>query len=144
MLLFRAPAGSHLYGTNHPGSDVDIFEIHDRLPGHRQAAQSIDGTVDLHQYGLSKFLMLAERGVPQILEAMFTPHELTEVDAIRHYRDAFVPNLATARRSYVKTMNAYAAESTAKSRRHVQRLSYDLDTLLSTGRFDPTAWAQSR
>ena len=52
MLLLRMRTGSHLYGTNHAGSDEDFCEVYDRLPGRRQAAQSISGDQDIIRLGL--------------------------------------------------------------------------------------------
>src|SRR5699024_12030470 len=62
MLLLRMRTGSHLYGTNHAGSDEDFCEVYDRLPGKRQAAQTIDGDQDTTRLGLGELMRQADKG----------------------------------------------------------------------------------
>src|SRR5699024_3000244 len=103
MVLLRMRSGSHLYGTNTAVSDEDWFEVHDRLPGRRQSAQKIVGDQDVTSVGLSEFVRQAEKGVPQALEAMFTPDDWPEVDLISAYRRAWRPNTGAAVGTYPRS-----------------------------------------
>lgn len=137
MLLLRMRTGSHLYGTNHAGSDEDFCEVYDRLPGRRQAAQTIDGGQDTTRLGLGELMRQADKGVPQALEVMFAPPRWPDVDRIAALRASWRPGIGNVRRTYSRTIRAFAASSDPKSLRHARRLQYQLDQMLAWGSFDP-------
>lgn len=76
--LYRVLAGSRLYGTNRPDSDVDlrmvVLEPIHTLIGLKprfEVEQKIEGGVDQSTYGLGKFCNLALGANPNILELLF-------------------------------------------------------------------------
>lgn len=92
-LIFATLAGSHLYGTNHPESDVDIrgvcltsleiilgwgnFEQYQ--PGKNEALKWSKENFNLESddvciYGIEKFMKLAADANPNILELLFAPN----------------------------------------------------------------------
>lgn len=137
-LLVRAVTGSHLYGLAHAGSDLDFYEVYDRLPGIRQARQTITGDLDVTRVGLSKFMAMADAGVPQALEVMFAPTDRCEVDVLADLRRAYRANVPEARATYARTIKNFAAATDAKRQRHARRLAANLTSLERWGRFDPT------
>ncbi|CAM3280605.1 DNA polymerase beta superfamily protein [Stackebrandtia soli] len=143
MILFRVISGSRLYGTARPDSDRDFIEVHDRLPGHRQIAQTIVGDVDLLRLGLSRFLFLCEEGAPQALEAMFAPDEYTEIDVLRSYRHAYRANVRAAEDTFASAIRQFEASAQPKTRAHARRLADNLEQLRRTRRFDPI-WRAAR
>lgn len=78
-VIFKTIAGSHLYGTNRSGSDVDVRGV--CLP----PVETILGLSNFEQheipgedtviYGLQKFCRLALKANPNILEMLFVPED---------------------------------------------------------------------
>jgi uncharacterized protein len=96
MILFETLAGSRLYGTNTPESDIDqrgvCLEPVNSLVGLQSPFEQKELPPDTVIYGLRKFLRLALAGNPNILDTLFAPPEFwivstpawNEIYALRH------------------------------------------------------------
>lgn len=139
--------GSHLYGLVRPDSDYDTYRvvIGDDKTYARQRLRDGDDRLGIH---LSRFLQQVEAGVPQALEALFSP--VAELDpAWAPFLRGLRPGIIKARMTYRRTVSNFglgnggragaAAQRTdpVKLRRHALRLCLNLDELVSTGRFNP-------
>jgi uncharacterized protein len=117
--FLRAEVGSVLYGTNLPGrGDLDLmgvrvesmdeyvrlgtpFEQHIwRSAGGQNPSQA--GDVDLTVYGLAKFLRLAVKGNPTIINLLFVPPRMCRLDGaladeLRALRPAIVSRESAGR-----------------------------------------------
>lgn len=129
--------GSHLYGLNHEGSDLDLYVV---LPSWNRtrkndSRQSIRDGVDRQTVGLSTWLRFCEEGNPQALEAMFSP--VATVDLLADYRRTFVVNPVKMRRTYLRTARNFSASIDPKKQRHALRLLINLAEAQQSGRFNP-------
>lgn len=136
--LLETVHGSHLYRLAHEGSDVDTYRVIDGFRGARpnRVRHTVDreaGT-DVTVVGLSTFMHLCEEGVPQALEAMFSP--VAVVDRMAELRSAYRVGWTT-RRTYMRTAKNFINGDTEKKQRHACRLLLNLDVALRYGRFDP-------
>ena len=134
MLLLRALAGSRLSGTARPDSDFDFYEVHD----HIRNKQSIRDGVDTIQMSVSDWLLYAEKGTHQALDAMWCPPELTEVDLIRDFRLSFRPDPWRASDQLRRTAKSM---EDAKPK-HSNRLYHCAQRVLDQGYYDPTEWGR--
>lgn len=100
-LLYEYKRGSHMYGLNIETSDEDyggIFLIsHDKLLGLRSnyIEQVADAKSDVVWYELGRFLELAMKSNPSVIEAMFAPkdcilYEHPIITDLKQYRDKFL------------------------------------------------------
>lgn len=137
MLLLRTVHGSHLYGLNHPGSDLDYYEVRLGMPGirKRKGRQTIVGNLDTHVVDLSTFREFCDLGVPQALEALFSP--VAEVDLLTAFRFNYYVNLSAARATYERTARNFEKSENPKMQRHARRLRMNLETMMEFGRFNP-------
>src|SRR5688572_31031736 len=77
-VIFGAIVGSHAYGTNVEGSDIDRKWVYVQSPmdlfinGYRQ---QVEIGKDEVAFELSRFLELAKKANPTVLELMFTPDD---------------------------------------------------------------------
>lgn len=140
-VLFSTPHGSHLYGLAHAGSDHDTYTVVTRLPhvAHngtraRYARQTIRGDQDEFVIDLSTWLLLCEKGVPQALEAMFSPRPT--VDLIGPFRAAYRATPAVVP-TYLRTISSFTRSGDWKRRRHAARLALNMRSILRHGRFNP-------
>lgn len=142
--------GSHLYGLAHPGSDCDTYKVvvGDDKSYARQRSCAGDDRLGIH---LSRFLQQVDKGVPQALEALFSPVAELDPDWAPFLR-SLRPGIISARMTYRRTITNFAyldggrtgaaklrAQTTerAKLRRHALRLSLNLAELVATSSFDP-------
>jgi predicted nucleotidyltransferase len=142
MLILRTAHGSHLYGLATPSSDRDWYEVHDRI----RTRQTFSGNDDTLRIGLSAWLRLCDKGVPQALEAMFAPPHLAEVDLFAAFRRGYRANPAHCAQTYARTARTFIEDPrgrTAKRIRHGVRILHDLDQILATGRFDPQSFSRT-
>lgn len=84
-VIFKTIAGSHLYGTSHPDSDMDIRGVclppMEALLGLSNFEQHEVPGEDTVIYGLRKFCRLALKANPSILEMLFVPEDtILEID----------------------------------------------------------------
>lgn len=140
-LLLGTVHGSRLYGLSHAGSDYDYFAVHgwDKFKGHQRVA----GIDDRLNTSYDRFMRYAERGVPQYLEAMWSP--AADVDNMPFNRFLFRPTVSQARDTYLRTVKSFWRsgweEQSFKKRRHALRLMLNLRTMEAYGRFNPTMTA---
>lgn len=134
-VIFTTIHGSHLYGLNHPGSDIDTFTVTDT---NRRAHQVVAGNSDSVTIGWDAFLMNAFTGSHQSLEAMFSPHKEW------HTQQWLMPYVANFRAmgetvigKYHRTIKSFAFSDDMKKRRHACRLWLNLQDLRVEGRFNP-------
>ncbi len=71
-ILFKTIAGSRLYGLNHANSDEDFYIITPTWHTLRalNASQTIQEKIDTSTADFATFVRMADKGVPQALEAM--------------------------------------------------------------------------
>lgn len=132
-MLFT-PHGSHLYGLAHAGSDEDYYTV---VPSStsRKNRQRIRGNLDTLVVTLSSFRMQCDDGVPQALEALFSP--LADPGPLSAFRNAYLPDTGKTVTRYLRVMKHFALSEDFKSRRHAFRVATNLNDLLATGRFNP-------
>lgn len=137
-LLLRSVAGSHLYGTSRPDSDLDYYEVHSELfkPGgfHKTQQTIVDG-VDVTKVSLSQFIDLCRIGSHQALDAMFS--EQVEVDKIEAFRKGYRAGFEIME-PYRRIMVKFTQQGTPRKRKHAVRIAFNLTDIMQTGRFNPT------
>lgn len=143
-LLLRSVAGSRLYGTSRPESDLDYYEVHSSLPsvsGLYKTQQTIVNGVDTTMVSLSQFIELARSGSHQALDAMFS--EQVEVDKIEALRQGYRAGYSVVE-AYLRIIEKFAFDNTVRKRKHAVRVAFNLTDILETGRFNPTLSAERR
>lgn len=146
QLLFSTPHGSHLYGLATATSDRDTYEVYTSVPHARAgwAHQSIDGAHDTFRIEFGTWLTQCHAGVPQALEAMFSP--MPTYDAIGPFRAGFRVGTHVIP-TFLRTIRHFAAAGDLKRRRHALRLGLNARDVLRYGRYSPVmnhaevAWA---
>jgi hypothetical protein len=138
--LFTTIHGSHLYGLNHPGSDLDTFTVTTSANPKARQRINTDGT-DTATVGFDAFLIRALTGSHQSVEALFSPYQTW------HTHPELAPVLANLRigggavaAKYERTITSFA-HGDYKKRRHGARLALNLDQLRRHGRFNPVLTA---
>lgn len=136
-ILFQTIHGSHLYGTARPGSDEDYYTVIANRPRTRKryAKQTIKGNRDETVIDFSTWRMYCDLGVPQALEAMFSP--IPEVDHIADFRRSYHIDTAAVVGRYRRTIKSFSLGGTVKLRRHALRLAVNLRDAVELGRFNP-------
>lgn len=134
--------GSRLYGLTHPGSDLDVYRV---VPSWNRARkhdvrQTVRDGVDTTVIGLSTFMHMCEQGVPQALEAMFSP--VATVDRMAELREGYRVGWMM-RKTYMRTATNFINGDTEKKRRHACRLVLNLREAERTGRFNPMLDAET-
>lgn len=143
-LLFRTVHGSHLYGINRPDSDLDIYEVYANRPKRKSRfiKQNIRDGVDVVRLDLSTFMLYADRGSHQALEAMFSP--VAEVDVISDLRKSYRLNTNTLVHKYCDVIHSFMHMDGIKPKRHAVRIGWCLHDALEDGRFNPVLTALRR
>lgn len=136
-ILFKTIHGSRLYGLHRPDSDYDYFTVVAKAPYRRKryAKQSIIDGEDSVVVDLGTFIVGCQKGVPQYLEALFSP--VPEVDKLGAMRYAYRTGSNQVWETYLRTIKALALDDTFKSKRHALRLASNLFHLREYGRFNP-------
>lgn len=139
--------GSHLYGTNRPGSDVDLYEIYDfpwqNYRPKKQAFQTITDQEDRSRFSLERFTSICHKGVPQSLEALFSPEEAWEFftkewyDIRAEITESIQPNWATVMDTYGRTAKNFFDKDDFKKNRHALRLCHNAADFKQYGQFSP-------
>lgn len=77
-ILFLTLSGSHAYGTNVEGSDIDIRGVagSPEILGFNHFEQAIDNRTDTVIYAVNKFVSLLAQGNPNIIELLGNDPEL--------------------------------------------------------------------
>ena len=133
-VLLKTVHGSHLYGLNHEGSDLDYYII----TSSGNSKQSIKDGIDTNTVSFDKFVRLCFDGVPQALEAMFS--QVAEIDEIPYFRNGYRAGGSKVIDTYRRTIKSlsYDERHTVKYRRHAMRMALNLSDIVSYGRFNPT------
>lgn len=111
VTLLETVHGSHLYGLSRPESDLDTYRVVANDPeGDRQFAlrtrQKLSGVDDVLETNLTAFLLKADEGVPQALEAMFS--RMATVDAMADFRHSYSLNTPRFAVTYRRTVMNFA------------------------------------
>lgn len=141
MLLLKVQAGSKLYGYATDTSDDDYYEVHTEpftietrdLP--RKSKQTIIDGIDTLQVTLSEFMVRANAGSHQALDAMFT--HTTLVDKITGLREGYHAGYEIIP-AYQRIITKFATQSGYRKQRHALRALYNLTDMLETGRYNPS------
>ena len=135
------PHGSRLYNLAHANSDNDTFEV---WLG-RRTRQSIQGADDVLRVSYDDFLKGVAKGVPQFLEALYSPYKT--VDRLDHLN--LHPSYWTTVNTYLRTIKSFWRDDPTdprdfKLRRHSARLALNLQEFMEKGRFNPVLDAPGR
>jgi len=129
-IVFEAVSGSHAYGTNVQGSDTDIRGVFilptkEVLAG-RYIPQVSDKKNDITYYEIGRFIELAAKGNPNILEMLNMPKDciLKETKEWRKYfpkemRDKFITS------KLKHTFTGYAYSQIKKARGLNKKINWD-------------------
>lgn len=137
-LLLRTIHGSHLYGLNHASSDVDFYEVWSDDAFRGKAKQSIVGNNDTVKVSLSEFMRQCHKGVPQSLEALYSP--VKDVNEIEYFVKGFKYG-HEAVNTFMRTIKSFVldprGDKDTKYRRHAVRLALELNQMIEKGEFTP-------
>lgn len=144
-ILLNTVIGSHLYGTSHSQSDYDYYVVTsnnyivDGVTKQVKATQIIVNGVDTTTLPLSKFMRMADKCVPQALEAMFSTK--ATVDVFKDLRENYYINPINMLETYTSTINSHVIrgfyQEDLKAKKHAIRLALNLRDALQHGRFSP-------
>lgn len=135
--------GSHLYGLSHENSDEDFYRVIDMVPeknehGHvkkRNGQQTVEANLDDTVFDLKTFMIHAYDGVPQALEAMYSP--VATIDILAAYRAGFRVSVQSMSAKYIHAIEKFS-HFDFKRRRHALRYALNLrEAINNTGRFSP-------
>lgn len=136
--LLRTIHGSHLYGLSKPGSDLDYYVVVDGKNKKANKQTIVDG-VDTNVVCLDTFLSLCQKGVPQALEALYSPY--ATVDEIPHIRHTFYAHGSVVESTYRRTIKNFwddrSSRDVLKVRRHALRLLLNLRDIREYGKIYP-------
>jgi hypothetical protein len=148
--ILLTPSGSHLYGLNHAGSDEDYYRVVPddfywkaigSFPSGKPKmliAQHISNGIDELTVSEKTFAILALKGAPQTLEAMFS--QQATIDRLEAFRKDYFAGMGpdSMIERYRQTIHTFIYGN-FKSRRHALRLSLNLnESMINGGRFNPT------
>lgn len=140
-VLLKTVHGSKLYGLDHANSDDDYYVVTPTVRTKRalNAKHKIDGDLDVVTVDFASFVRMAEDGVPQALETMFSRKSTSPF--FEEYRTGWFASDPRVVDRYIRTIKSFSLDDGPKQekyQRHAIRLSLNLDQLVHTGRFDPT------
>ena len=130
--ILSTVSGSHLYGLNHATSDYDPYEV--VLTGCTK--QAVVGRFDLTTVTLRDYLKQVEEGVPQALEALFSPVKVVEPEWAAYF-EALRPDYYSTLTTYQRTTRNFLEGGTVKRWRHAVRMSFNLRDFRAEGVFNP-------
>ena len=142
MLLLKIKAGSHLYGYATPESDTDFYEVcTEKFPPlnpkstmSRESNQTIINGIDTTQMSFSNFMVKAQTGSHQALDAMFAAE--TEFDIIKDLRNNFYAGYEVIP-TYARIITKFALQTGYRKQRHALRTMVNLKDIMLTGRYEP-------
>lgn len=130
--ILTTVAGSHLYGLNHASSDYDTYEV--VLTGCTR--QRVVGSFDLTTVTLRDYLKQVEKGVPQALEALFSPVKQVEPEWAAYF-ESLRPDYYSTLATYERTIRNFLEGGTSKKWKHAVRMSFNLRDFRAEGVFNP-------
>lgn len=88
-ILFLTLSGSHAYGSNVEGSDIDIRGVagSPEILGFNRFEQAIDNRTDTVIYAVNKFVGLLAQGNPNIIELLGNDPELLAIRNGKYLRE---------------------------------------------------------
>lgn len=128
-LLFKAIRGSHAYGTNIETSDTDLVGVYAQplndILGFRYMEQINHNKNDEVYYELKRFIELAMKGNPNILELLNTPddcilHTTPMFEFIRTHKDIFLT------KKLRNTFHGYAVSQIKKARGLNKKINWEM------------------
>lgn len=128
-LLLETVHGSTLYGLNHAESDYDLYRV---WSGKGKMRQTI-GDEDITNKSFDQFLREISVGVPQSLEALWSP--LKTVDRLDYLN--IHPGYSETLSRYQRTMKSFWLGGDFKRRRHALRLQLNVREYMQFGSFSP-------
>lgn len=137
-LIFRTVHGSHLYGLDHEGSDMDVYEVYEGSNLHLNQTISIHG-IDVVVGTLDGFVRRAQTGSHQSVEALFSPVKEFSPGMEAKYGPFLAGFRITGSEvfaKYERTIHKFCFGD-FKRRRHAVRLATNLQDLRMFGRFNP-------
>lgn len=135
-LLLETVHGSHLYGLAHADSDLDYYRV---WAGKKNMRQTIQGKYDITNKSYEQFLHEVSIGVPQALEALWSPIKtVNKLDFV-----TIVPGYSETVNRYLRTIKSFWTED-LKKRRHSARLYLNLQDYMACGHFNPRLTAEQK
>ena len=137
--LLKTVHGSRLYGLSHANSDEDWYVVTPtRYASRKFRKQTIQGDQDVTYMDFKSFQQLADKGVPQALETMFSKKAVSPY--FQDYREGYNASGPEVIHTYMRTIKSFSLteKDPFKRRRHALRLALNMEEILYTGRFDPT------
>lgn len=129
-LLLRTLRGSRLHGLEHDDSDYDYFEVYS---GKEKMSQSIVGNVDTVRVSFDQFLTGIGVGLPEYLEALWSPLKTVNKIDYLHIHPGYSETLSR----YQRTMKSFWLSGDFKRRRHALRLQLNVREYMQHGSFNP-------
>lgn len=138
-VILRTVFGSHLYGMNHAGSDVDYIEVVMPEEGEQlRNTHSVTSDLDVARFEFGSFIQQCFHGTHHALEALFS--EKATVHELVGFREAYRPGTEVIHTymDAIKQLHGAGMSGDFKRRRHAIRLTLNLNELLEKGKFNPT------
>lgn len=135
-VLLSTVHGSNLYGLAQETSDLDQYVVVAENNKKIKPKQTIIDNVDTTVIGLSFFIKQITKGVPQALEALYSPY--AETDKIT-WRANYYCNSSEVVNTYLRTIKTFILDTRHpyKYKKHALRLMYNLNSILQYGFFSP-------
>lgn len=135
-VLLSTVHGSHLYGLAREHSDLDTYIVVSDNNGKVKPQQTIIDNHDTTLIGLSAFMKQIHKGVPQALEALYSPY--ADIDDLP-FRNFYYCNSSEVVNTYLRTMKSFMLDTRHeyKYKKHALRLTYNLNSILEYGFFTP-------
>jgi len=128
LIIFEARMGSHAYGTALPTSDIDTRGVFiqplDDVLQHGYVEQVSDDKNDTTFYELKRFMSLARKNNPNIVEILFAPEdsvliETVEWKMIKKFNKNFLTTLC------LTTFGGYAIAQIEKSKGYNKKMNWE-------------------
>ena len=131
MIVINTITGSRLYGTDHHGSDIDLYMVD---TDHKNV-HTMMGDIDITLVNLDTFADQVKSGVPQAMEIMMQDNFLDT--PYKPYIMSLRPNSSSLVHKYTGIMSNMIAMGTFKGYVHAMRLKINMDDYMDHGYFNP-------
>ncbi len=120
LIIFSTVAGSHAYGTNNADSDIDIRGIYvnpiNKILSFKQPEpQASDDKKDITYYELRRYMQLASRVNPNVIELLWMPNDCIRKITLPMHLLMANKNLFISTRAF-HTFKGYAYQQIMKAR----------------------------
>lgn len=135
-VLLSTVHGSNLYGLATSMSDLDNYVVVSESQGKVKPKQTIIDNVDTTVIGFNIFMKQVYEGVPQALEALYSPY--ADIDLLNLRKNYFC-NSDIVVNTYLRTIKNFTLDDRHpyRYRKHALRLTYNLNSILTYGFFNP-------